>query len=183
MSDITQKELKDILLYNQHTGLFTWKVYKGSSAKKGSIAGSVDSGGYHRVCINYKTYRAHRLAFLYMEGYFPENGIDHINRIRDDNRWCNLREANKQCNARNSKVPSDNTSGVVGVCWQSRDVVWSSQITVNGVWVYLGTFINFKDAVLARWMAEVKYNFPTCNSTSSAYKYLMEHRILNKIKN
>ena len=42
-------------------------------------------------------YRAHRLAFLYMKGYIPKL-IDHKDRNGLNNKWNNLREANKSTN-------------------------------------------------------------------------------------
>ena len=57
---------------------------------KGKKAGSFATKGYRVVVINKKTYKEHRLVWLYHYGHMPKDQIDHINRIRDDNRIENL---------------------------------------------------------------------------------------------
>lgn len=175
---MTQKELKQYLNYDPDTGVFTWKVTKRKDMKPGSIAGTISVNGYWVIRINDKLYYAHRLAFLYMEGYFPEHQVDHINRIKDDNRWCNLREVSRQCNSKNCGPSSKNTSGIVGVIWLKRDNKWCSRIAINKKQIGLGTFESKADAARARLEGEKKYGWPTCNTTSSAYLYLKERNLL-----
>ncbi len=178
MKKLTQEELKRILDYNPDNGLFTWKVGNNRRVKIGDIAGT-NSNGYITIAINNKQYKAHRLAWLYMEGYLPENKVDHINRVKDDNRWVNLRIVSDQCSVRNRGEFKNNKSGVTGVCWGKNANKWYSQIKVNYKLIYLGYFENINDAVLTRWNAEVKYNFSNCNSTSSAYNYLKERNLIS----
>ena len=82
---LTQSRLKELLHYNPETGIFTWLVSK-KGVKIGNIAGSVNSIGYRYISVDRILYKASRLAWLFIEGYFPENDVDHINRIRDDDR-------------------------------------------------------------------------------------------------
>ena len=121
---LTQNRLKELLHYDPETGIFTWRVSR-RGAKSGSVAG-VHDNGYIRIKIDYELYLAHRLTFLYMEGYFPEYHVDHKNRIRDDNRWSNLRHVSRQCNQRNASIAKDNTSGITGVCWHKNNKKWIS---------------------------------------------------------
>jgi hypothetical protein len=172
---LTQELLKKLLHYNPSTGLFRWKLPFGKQKING-IAGGKNSQGYTIISINSKLYRAARLAFLYMEGYFPEYHVDHINRIRDDNRWENLRHITQQCNNRNTSKRSDNTSGITGVTWNKLSKKWVSQISTNGKNKYLGIFGTLKEAAKIRWEAEVKYDYPNCNTTSSAYQFLQENK-------
>ena len=83
-----------------------------------------------------------------------------------------LRHVSRQCNNRNCIIGKNNKSGVIGVSWSKPNKKWVSQITVERKVNYLGRFVNLKDAVQARWEAEVKYGFPNCNTTSSAFTYL-----------
>ena len=170
--DITQKRLKEVLDYNPETGIFTWVKPTNWSIIKNKTAGYKDPKGYIKIQIDNIIYFAHRLAWFYVYGYFPENQIDHKNRIKDANWVDNLREVTNKCNARNRKIQSNNTSGITGVYWYKKYQTWVSKIKNNQKNIHLGYFENFKDAVNARWEAEKIYKFPSCNTTSSAYLYL-----------
>lgn len=167
MINLTQKRLKEVLYYNSETGIFKW--IKSRSGVKIGIAGCINQG-YIKITIDGVKYTAHRLAFLYMEGYWPENDIDHKNQIKADNSWSNLREVSQSCNSRNCKLSKKNKSGVTGV--NKKNNKWIAYIGVNSKLTYLGIFVNFIDAVRARYKAEIKYNYPNCQTTSTAYLYL-----------
>lgn len=98
------EELADKLDYNPETGVFTYK-------SSGRVAG-YDKDGYRRLGL-LKIY-AHRMAFYKMTGEWP-NEIDHINRIKSDNRWENLRDVTHTENVRNIVVQKDNKSGILHV--------------------------------------------------------------------
>jgi len=152
--------LKEILSYNKDSGVFTWlkkPSAKSSRVKIGEVAGYVQD--YVKIKIDGKQYKAHRLAWLYMTGYFPKEQIDHINHIKTDNRFVNLREVNNQENHKNRTVNKNNTSGVVGVGWHKASKKWLAKIGIEGTEVQLGTFVLFSDAVNARKNAEVLYGF------------------------
>lgn len=111
---ITQDCLKEILHYDPETGIFTYRkdYYK---CKKGDVFGYTNGRGWLRGKIKGKHYKLHRLAFLYMTGEFPVNETDHINGIKDDNRWCNLREATRSQNMANIKSGGNSMTGYRGV--------------------------------------------------------------------
>ncbi len=92
-----------------------------------------------------------------MTGAMPEEHIDHINGIRDDNRWENLRPVNRATNQKNMKLFANNTSGVPGVRKSPNGLKWVSRIFTEGKEVHLGTFKNKEDAVAARKKAEIDY--------------------------
>lgn len=178
INKITQENLKNIIKYDRDTGVFIWKSAVSNHISVGDIAGTVDKNGYIVLMIKGKNYLAHRLAFLYVAGYWPENEIDHINKIRDDNRWCNLREVSRSCNMRNSSIRKDNVSGVTGVSFDKKRKKWRVRITNNKKEIFIGYFKNLHDAVRARFEAEIKYDFQTCNNESTAYKYLKRENIV-----
>lgn len=178
MKKLTQKRLKELLHYNPDTGIFTWRISPNSTVKKQTIAGTIKKTGYVQIKIDRKLYQAHRLAFLYMEGYTPENEVDHIDRNPSNNRWSNLREASRICNVRNCKVSIKSKSGITGVYWYAKSRKWAATITVNKTRFFLGFHANFEEAIATRWKAEVEHNWPGCNSNSSAYLYLKEKGLL-----
>lgn len=137
---ITQEILKEFFTYNENTGLFTRIKPRGSNGLMGSIAGTLDkSTGYWKIKINDKSYRAHRLAWLYIYGYMPKNLIDHINGNVLDNRINNLREATRTQNIQNVKcAQKDNKLGFLGVL--EKDGKFVARITTNRKVKHLGTF-------------------------------------------
>lgn len=175
---ITQERLKEVLSYDPTTGAFMWASKFTQTIIVGEVAGCIDGNGYRHIDIDGKTYKAHRLAWLYMEGYFPESDVDHENRIKHDNRWCNLRHVSRSCNMRNRGILSNNTSGVNGVHWRVARGRWIASIRVDKHLFHLGSFENLQDAVKARWEAEIKFDFPNCNTTSSAHLYLKEQELI-----
>ena len=154
---LTQQKLKELLDYNPNTGDFVWKISCGKRAPVGAIAGSYNQG-YKFIKISSKKYSAHRLAWLHTYGQFPQHQLDHINRIRDDNRIDNLREVTNAQNQQNVTPRKDNTSGVKGVEFHTATKKWQVRIAVNGKRIYLGLYNNFEDAIVARKQAEQTYH-------------------------
>ena len=161
MSMITQSQLKKILSYNEYTGLFTWLVDKPKSHifKAGRIASCLDVHGYIQINIRGNVMKGHRLAWLYMTGEFPNGQIDHINHVRNDNRWCNLRVVDNEGNHRNRPKQKNNKTGVVGVCFVNAVGKYLATIWVNKKQVRLGYFKELEDAKAARLEANKKYGY------------------------
>jgi hypothetical protein len=146
---LTQERLKYLFDYDPLTGIFTRKVRIGIH-KPGSIAGSPQNKGYIQMYVDKKNYLAHRLAWLYIYGSFPKIQIDHINRIKTDNRIDNLRDVSNSENQHNIGVRSHNQSGVTGVVWDSRSKKWKAQLIYENKRYNIGTFVNVVDAKAAR---------------------------------
>lgn len=145
---LTQSELKRQLHYDHETGIFTRLVTNSSLVKVGDIAGSLTDKGYFRIMVDSKSYRAHRLAWLYITGGFPIEQIDHINGVKTDNRLINLRDVTNRQNIQNQRKATlqNKSSGLLGVSWHKASNKWRSAITNNGKTVFLGYFINKNEA-------------------------------------
>lgn len=145
-----RERLVELLDYEPETGLFKWKRRRGRIAP-GEIAGTKDSHGYCQIAIDYRTYRAHRLAWLYMHGRLPTGDIDHINGNPLDNRISNLRDVSRSVNLRNRhRAGSHSKVGVVGVS-QSRNSFCARIKSPDGEHIFLGVF-ETKDAASAAYM-------------------------------
>lgn len=155
---VTQDRLKEVLDYDPDTGVFTWKKKISRKVVVGKIAGCPDGGGYTIIRIDHKTYKAHRLAWLYVTGAFPKDQIDHINRVKTDNRICNLREASPRENQQNHPIHRDNTSGVTGVDWVKRAKKWRAVIKHKGRNIHLGYYNTIEEAAMSRAIAKAKYH-------------------------
>lgn len=151
---LTADLLRQLVDYDATTGVFRWRVTKNNRLRPGDQAGSVRPNGYVNLGVAGKLYLAHRLAWLYVHGKWPDSELDHVNRIRSDNRIANLREATRALNCQNSLQSGRNTSGHKGVYFCLRRVKWCARIYRNGRSRHLGYFALIEDAVSARLAAE-----------------------------
>jgi len=131
--------IRSILGYDKDTGVFVWLVSKGK-CKAGSVAGTSNTTGHVQISVDGKKYLAHRLAWLCVTGEWPTQEIDHINGVRSDNRFANLRQASRSQNAQNARLRRDNTSGRKGVTWCKNNLKWKAEIAVNFKRIRLGYF-------------------------------------------
>lgn len=156
---LTQERLKELLHYDPETGVFTRikKILGGNL--DGSVGVSLTGRdyrkgeGYLRICIDYKSYRCHRLAWLYMTGEFPKNQLDHIDLNKKNNKWENLREATNSQNHMNMAKTYKNTSGFKGVSWCKKAKKFRAHIKHNKKFIHIGLFDNAEaanDAVMER---------------------------------
>ena len=145
---ITQDYLKEMLDYDLSTGVFTW-IKASRCGYVGRVAGYKNVEGYIQIMICKKPYYAHRLAWLYSHGNFPENKIDHINQIRDDNSLINLRDCTQSENLGNQKKQTNNISGYKGVYWEKNNNKWKAQIGHNRKRIHLGRYDRKEDAAAA----------------------------------
>lgn len=160
---LTQERLKSELSYNSQTGMFVWlKTGKGRSIHRHAGCVSyrkIQKAKYVVIMIDKKLYAAHRLAWLYMTGNFPEEVIDHINGDGQDNRFVNLRAVTKQDNHKNMRMFSNNNSGIAGVSWDKFNKKWRVTIWDSNKQVSLGRHDDLFEAACIRKSAEKLYQY------------------------
>lgn len=179
MEKLTQDKLKELFYYDPLVGDFIRRKNGiGKGNKKGAVAGALASDGYIQTRINGKIYKNHRLAWLYMYGYFPENDLDHKDKIKHHNWITNLREVSRQCNLRNTGNRKNNISGVKGVSWYKNYKKWKVCLMVSNKSKHLGYHENFDEAVCHRLAGEQCLNWGSCDSDSPAYRYVQ--KMLNR---
>lgn len=142
---ITALELRERLQYNPNTGRWVW-LKTPRAGYVGRPAGSLDAKGYWCIKIDGQSYKASRLAYLYMTGEWPTEEMDHIDGTSWNDMWHNLRPATRSENNSNRRVRDDNTSGAIGVFWNKDRNKWCAQIGR----VYLGLYDTFEEAVAVR---------------------------------
>jgi hypothetical protein len=154
---LSQHELKERLDYNKATGQFTWKVTRPGMASKGSNAGTKNREGYIQIMVKGKMHAAHRLAWLYIHGNWPDGIIDHINGIPNDNRIENLRTVSASENSQNQrKAKTGNISGFLGVTKHYKG--WKAQICKMGIRHHLGTYKTPEEAYAVYLKAKRKFH-------------------------
>jgi hypothetical protein len=151
---LTQERLKELLHYDPDTGVFVWRVDRTANVKTGNVAGRANDENYWVITLNNKTYKAHRIAWLYMTGKWPSHTIDHIDRNPTNNCFSNLREATQAQNGINRNLDRRNKSGVTGVTWCKKSKKWRADIGENGKVIHLGRFDTLAAATEARKNAE-----------------------------
>jgi len=160
--EITTELVRELLNYDQDTGLFTWRSrdrrwFNSTRTCKmwntrfaGKVAGCVvkDARGYPalRISVLGKSWLAHRLAFLWAYEALPEQ-VDHLNRDSLDNRWKNLVASSYKENTKNKSMQSNNTSGVTGVYWNKAAGKWLARVKINGKFRCLGYSTDLQEAV------------------------------------
>ena len=154
---LSAEDVRELLDYDQETGVFVWKIKRNNRTRAGQLAGAIEIQGYLVIKIHGKTYKAHRLAWLITHGSWPSDQIDHIDHCRENNRLSNLREVTNTCNHQNKSFRKVNTSGVTGVTLHAGK--WQARIGVNGKRISLGHFDSLEEASLAKALADAKYGF------------------------
>lgn len=130
---IAQDRLHELFEYKD--GRLYRKKRMSQNTRVGDLVGSIGNHGYLTVCIKNTRYLVHRLVFAMHHGYMPKN-VDHIDGDRTNNRIENLREASDSENLCNSRVRSDNKSGLKNLCWNERRKCWIVSVTAQGKRIY-----------------------------------------------
>ena len=149
--DLLLERLKELLDYDPVTGIFRWRVTKGSRAIAGTVAGTLNADGYMHLTIDGHQFKAHRLAWFYVHGVWPKEFIS-PERKRSDYLIAELREAVVQ-NARNRKLDKDSCSGLKGVSWCKTRKRWIVRITCDGKVRRVGRYGSLLAAEIARGQA------------------------------
>lgn len=127
--------LLESLYYNPETGNFLPRSDAGIR-----IRSTLRDNGYFIVHYRNKKYLAHRLAWFYMKGHWPDREIDHINGNPSDNRFVNLRLADRTENAHNRRLGRNNTSGARCVTFERKTGKWRVGISRFGHKFWLGSY-------------------------------------------
>lgn len=166
--------VQQFLHYNPNTGVFVWKSrdeslfgpgYHSAHTRclqwnarcAGKVAGGIDDNGYVRIRLAGKRVRAHQLAWLTVNGSWPDQ-IDHIDGNRSNNSIDNLRLATYAQNSQNRARRRTNKSGFTGVYWDRETKKWRAEICHKGVDISLGRFIDKYAAYAAYLAAKAKYH-------------------------
>ena len=158
----TAAQIRHMLDYDPTTGILTWRhrperQRKWNTRYAGKPAGTRGKTGYVYIELRKGLPTgAARIAWLHVTGEWPSSMIDHRNGVRDDNRWSNLRLATTSQNATNKAKQRNNSSGFVGVHFNSQNGKWRATINVRRVRYDVGFFPTAEAAAEARKAFEEK---------------------------
>jgi hypothetical protein len=140
--------LRELLHYDADSGAFRWRRPHHCAGK---IAGAPDGRGYRRISVDGRRYKAHRLAWLYVYGEWPDGGLDHVNGNRFDNRIANLRPATNRQNQGNQAARRP--GHLKGAHKISKGHGWQARLAGK----YLGSFQTEEEAHRAYMLAAENY--------------------------
>jgi hypothetical protein len=153
-STLTQEYLHSLFYYKDGNLYSKINRYK-TTIRKNDLIKCYLKSGYLRTCINYKSYRIHRLIFMMHHGYLPKQ-IDHINGIKDDNRIENLRAATQSQNLFNRTLTKSNTSGIKNVTFEQNK--YRVRLRINNKLINFGSYDDLELAELVAIEARDKYH-------------------------
>lgn len=159
ITEITQANLQAVFNYNPDTGALTYKHLSKNGAA-GEDATTIHNEGYRCVSIGKTQYLAHRIIYMYMTGLLPDQ-IDHVNHVRNDNTWVNLREVSKRTNSINTSLSKNSSTKVNGVAMHKPTNKYRAYINVDFKQIHLGLFNTIEEATAARAQADLHYGFHT----------------------
>ena len=131
---ITAEIAREMFEYDPDAGTLVRRHRMGNRCA-GSLVDSVDKDGYVVISIGHRSIRrryfAHRIIWLIVYGQWPVNDIDHKNRVRNDNRISNLREATRLQNMANRLAMRRSKTGIKGVSLHSASGLYRACMGIN----------------------------------------------------
>jgi len=140
---ITSEEVREIFEYKD--GMLFWKMSPHQKIKVGERAGSIGGTGYRKIQLFKKTYKEHRLVWLWHYPLNDDEILDHIDRDKTNNKIENLRVLSQSENNRNSERCNNSITGI-----QKFHNKWKAFYWHNRKNHYLGHFETLEDAQEAR---------------------------------
>jgi hypothetical protein len=155
-SGLTRDYVLEHLSCDAKNGLLFWRN-TGGRKRTGASAGSLCHNGYVYVRLDGMMHKRSRLLWFVHHGEWPNNELDHINRVRTDDRLVNLRNVTSAQNGwnKNSRIGQ---SGTVGVCFHKETGKWRPRIQANGKIVSLGLYQTVVEAAEAYQAAKLKFH-------------------------
>lgn len=139
MAKLTHERLKELLSYDPMTGWFVWLKPTSPRVSIGARAGVVAGNGRRYIAVDGEKFMAHRLAWFFIHGEWPDGDVKQLNDDFDDCRADNLEDVSRSIASRSRSLDGRNKSGYRGVSKNKRGH-WQAFITRNYKQVSLGRF-------------------------------------------
>lgn len=137
--NISHQRVRDLLDYDEETGVFTWRQRVGNVAA-GTRAGSILSCNRRQLEVDGISIKTSRLAWFYVTGEWPSRNLDHKDCNSLNDAFQNLRECSQTQNQGNRRRPSNNSSGYKGVHYCNTNKTYLARVRFKGKCFCLGSF-------------------------------------------
>ena len=154
---VTQALLQKFYTYDEVTGELSHRLPQ-HGKEIGDVIGSLTNTGYLAMAIDSTNYLVHRIIWMYVHGYMPEQ-VDHIDHVKTNNALINLREVTNTINSKNASLSKNSSTRVNGVSFNKTRNKYRAYITVNRKQINLGSFSTLDAAIEARNKADIDYAF------------------------
>lgn len=169
----TPEELRQLLRYEPETGKLFWKERPAEMFNPGNTSREARcstwnkrySGKeaftaknryrYHVGALFDRVMMAHRVAWAIHSGEWPHEEIDHIDGVRSNNAYSNLRLASRAENCRSMAQSAGAVSRYRGVSRDPKTGRWTAKICVNLHQKHLGRF-DTEEAAYAAYVSASK---------------------------
>lgn len=147
------------LSYDASTGVFRQKKAR-QGVRVGDVCGTPHSDGYVAIAFKGRIYKAHRMAWAFSYGEWPERNIDHIDGNRSNNAIANLREVDQSENLQNRTKPTKGkkSSKYLGVYSCKSGKKFYASIKYGGKVHVLKYFDSEEEAYLAYLLEKYKHH-------------------------
>jgi len=114
------------------------------SNRRGKPALSLHGNGYYGVHTTEnnktKTFKAHHVVWFFEYGEWPTSCIDHIDGVKTNNHYTNLRLVTHRENAQAYRMSQKATSPYLGVSWNKQTKRFRACIRRGKAMIHLGSF-------------------------------------------
>lgn len=149
-ASLSLSRARELLSYDAETGKLTWRKPPRRGVGVMSEVGCVRPDGYRTVTIDGNAFLAANLIWFLVYGEWPVASVDHENRVRSDDRFCNLRPATQTENNFNQKIRVDNSLGIRGVTPDTIQGGFVASLTKDGKLITRKRFRAVEDAISHR---------------------------------
>jgi hypothetical protein len=151
--DLSYEQAHEFFFYCPVTGALNWKE---PTARRKNPAGRVASTGYWVVYVAGLHIYVHRIIWTMHRGRPSQGVVDHIDRVKENNRIENLRECTGVQNSYNRTVNKNSSLKVLGVRKDGERYyarIWDGRKSH-----FLGYFDTLEEAVSARNLVAQKFH-------------------------
>lgn len=142
---MTYEEVRALYDYDPEGYLVHKKGRHQHVGKRAGFADIADSG-YWVIERKGRWLKAHRLIWLWHYGSYPVHSIDHINRVRTDNRIENLRDATPTQQNQNTAYAQKNMTGYRGVNFRKDKNRYRGVVKAEGKKYYTRNYKTAEEA-------------------------------------